>query len=161
MAQAKTLSDTELQRALDYTATTKAAVRNRAILLLTHWAGMRIGEVASVRYSDVLNADKQVLSEIHLAANQTKGSKSRVVLLSERMQQELAKYIAAHPPKDMNRPLFPTQRAFSTVCSVFMQRVLQLKMAATQEIKIDVYSQESKKKCSILKSCSGGSLVLA
>ena len=108
----KTLSDTELQRALDYTATTKAAVRNRAILLLTHWAGMRIGEVASVRYSDVLNADKQVLSEIHLAANQTKGSKSRVVLLSERMQHELAIYIAAHPPKDMNRPLFPTQRAY-------------------------------------------------
>ena len=71
MAQAKTLSDQELQRVLDYAATTKAAVRNRAILLLTHWAGMRIGEVASVRYSDVLNADKQVLSEIHLAANQT------------------------------------------------------------------------------------------
>ena len=69
MAQAKTLSDTELQRALDYAASTKAAVRNRAILLLTHWAGMRIGEVASVRYSDVLNADKQVLSEIHLAAD--------------------------------------------------------------------------------------------
>jgi integrase/recombinase XerD len=112
MAQAKTLSDQELQRALDYAASTKAAVRNRAILLLTHWAGMRIGEVASVRYSDVLNNDKQVLSEIHLAANQTKGSKSRVVLLSERMQQELAKYIAAHPPKDMNRPLFPTQRAY-------------------------------------------------
>ena len=111
MAQAKTLSDQELQRVLDYAATTKAAVRNRAILLLTHWAGMRIGEVASVRYNDVLNADKQVLSEIHLAANQTKGSKSRVVLLSERMQQELAKYIAAHPPKTMNRPLFPTQRA--------------------------------------------------
>jgi integrase/recombinase XerD len=111
MAQAKTLSDQELQRALDYTATTKAAVRNRAILLLTHWAGMRIGEVASVRYSDVLSSDNQVLSEIHLAANQTKGSKSRVVLLSEHMQQELAIYIAAHPPKDMNRPLFPTQRA--------------------------------------------------
>jgi len=53
MAQAKTLSDTELQRVLDYAATTKAAVRNRAILLLTHWAGMRVGEVASVRYSDV------------------------------------------------------------------------------------------------------------
>ena len=112
MAQAKTLSDQELQRALDYTATTKAAVRNRAILLLTHWAGMRIGEVASVRYSDVLSTDFQVLSEIRLSAAQTKGHKSRVVLLSERMQHELAIYIAAHPPKDMNRPLFPTQRAY-------------------------------------------------
>jgi len=112
MAQARTLTDAELDKALTYADTTKAALRNRAILLLTHLSGMRIGEVASVRYSDVLNADKQVLSEIHLAANQTKGSKSRVVLLSERMQHELAIYIAAHPPKDMNRPLFPTQRAF-------------------------------------------------
>jgi integrase/recombinase XerD len=111
MTQAKTLNDQELQKALDYAATTKAAVRNRAILLLTHLAGMRIGEVANVRYSDVLSSDNQVLNEIHLAANQTKGSKSRVVLLSERMQQELGKYIAAHPPKDINRPLFPTQRA--------------------------------------------------
>jgi len=106
MAQAKTLSDAELQRVLEYAATTKAAVRNRAILLLTHWAGMRIGEVASVRYSDVLNADKQVLSEIHLAANQTKGSKSRVCCI-RRMQHEIARYIAAHPPKDMNDPSFP------------------------------------------------------
>lgn len=112
MTQAKTLTEVELQKALDYAATTKAGLRNRTILLLTHWAGMRIGEVASVRYCDVLNADKQVLSEIHLSARQTKGSKSRMVLLSERMQQELARYIAVHPPKEMNRPLFATQRAF-------------------------------------------------
>jgi len=111
MAQARTLTDTELQRALDYAATTKAAVRNRTILLLTHWAGMRIGEVASVRYSDVLSTDLQVLTEIRLSAAQTKGNKSRTVLLSERMRTELRHYIAAHPPKDLHKPLFPTQRA--------------------------------------------------
>lgn len=111
MAQARTLNDDELEKALNYAATTKAGLRNRAILLLTHLAGMRIGEVASVRYCDVLSSDKQVLSEIHLAANQTKGSKSRVVLLSERMQAELAHYIAAHPPRDLTKPLFPTQRS--------------------------------------------------
>ena len=103
MAQARTLTDIELDRALEYAQTTKAAVRNRAILLLTHLAGMRIGEVASVRYCDVLSSDNKVLSEIHLRANQTKGNKSRVVLLSERMQAELTQYIA--------KPLFPTQRA--------------------------------------------------
>ena len=87
MAQARTLTDQELQRVLDFAATTKAAQRNRAILLLTHWAGMRIGEVASVRYSDVLSTDMQVLSEIRLNASQIKGYKSRTVLLSERMRE--------------------------------------------------------------------------
>ena len=84
MAQARTLTDIELERVLAFSATTKAARRNRTILLLTHWAGLRIGEVAAVRYSDVLSTDMQVLSEIRLSANQTKGSKSRVDLLSER-----------------------------------------------------------------------------
>ena len=111
MAQARALTDSELEKALSYTQTTKAALRNRTILLLTHLAGMRIGEVASVRYSDVLSTDMQVLKEIRLSAGQTKGSKSRVVLLSERMQAELAQYIAAHPPKDATKPLFRTQRA--------------------------------------------------
>ena len=111
MAQARTLTDIELDKVLTHANSTKAAVRNRAILLLTHWAGMRIGEVASVCYSDVLSTDNQVLNEIRLHATQTKGSKSRVVLLSERMRCELAQYIAAHPPKDATKPLFRTQRA--------------------------------------------------
>lgn len=111
MAQARALSDTELEKALNYAENTKAAARNRAILLLTHLAGMRIGEVANVRYCDVLSSDNQVLSEIYLRASQTKGNKSRVVLLSARMQAELAQYIAKCPPKDLTKPLFPTQRA--------------------------------------------------
>ena len=40
MAQARTLTDAELDKALAYAQTTKAGLRNRAILLLTHLAGM-------------------------------------------------------------------------------------------------------------------------
>lgn len=40
--QAKTLSERELQRLLEYVAKTKEPKRNRAILLLTHLAGMRL-----------------------------------------------------------------------------------------------------------------------
>jgi integrase len=57
MAKAKTFSSTELRRVLDYIATRKHAARNRAMLLLTHWGGMRVGEVAALRYCDVLNSD--------------------------------------------------------------------------------------------------------
>ena len=54
---------------------------------------MRIGEVAAVRVCDVLSSDGSVKVEIALNASQTKGDKGRVVLLSARMQAELAVYL--------------------------------------------------------------------
>jgi integrase/recombinase XerD len=111
MSQAKTLSDRELQRLLDYTNQTRFAKRNRTMLLLTHLAGMRIGEVAALRYCDVLTTDGLIRTEIFLSAEQTKGAKSREVLLSERMQAELSSYVLAHPCVDGKKPLFKTLRA--------------------------------------------------
>lgn len=108
--QAKTLSERELQRLLEFTAKTKSPKRNRAILLLTHLAGMRIGEVAAVRFCDVLAGDGSVKKEINLSATQTKGNASRTVLLNERMQAELAGYLQTVRVRDLKQPLFATQR---------------------------------------------------
>jgi len=109
--QAKTLNERELQRLLEYIAKTKSAKRNRAIVLLTHLAGMRIGEVAAVRVCDVLASDGTVRDEINLTAQQTKGSQSRTVLLSERMQAELAAYVQTVRVRDSKQALFATQRS--------------------------------------------------
>lgn len=57
MAQAKVLTTKELRRVLDHISTRPHAARNRAILLLTHWAAMRIGEVAALRIEDILGKD--------------------------------------------------------------------------------------------------------
>ena len=57
MAQAKTLSSAEIERVLAYVETRAHATRNRAMLLCTHMAGMRVGEVAALRICDVLGAD--------------------------------------------------------------------------------------------------------
>jgi integrase/recombinase XerD len=53
--QAKTLSAQELRRVLDYIATRKHAARNRALLMTTFLSGMRVGEVSSLRISDVVD----------------------------------------------------------------------------------------------------------
>ena len=106
MAKAKTFSSTELRRVLDYIATRKHAARNRAMLLLTHWGGMRVGEVAALRYCDVLNSDGTVKDEINLSAEQTKGKHSRTVFVSTKLHKEIAAYIAAHPMKDGEHALF-------------------------------------------------------
>jgi integrase/recombinase XerD len=109
--QAKTLNERELQRLLDYVAKTKQAKRNRTILLLTHLAGMRIGEVAALRVCDVLASDNTVRDEINLSAAQTKGKRSRSVLLNERMRGELASYMQTVKVTNPKQALFATQRS--------------------------------------------------
>lgn len=60
MAQARTFTTKELRHVLDHVATRPHAARNRLILLLTHWAGMRVGEVAGLLISDVIDEHKTV-----------------------------------------------------------------------------------------------------
>lgn len=73
MSQAKTFTSSDLEQVLSYAKTTKHAVRNRALLLITHWAGLRVGEVAALRVCDVCDEAMQVKSEIRLLPEQTKG----------------------------------------------------------------------------------------
>jgi integrase/recombinase XerD len=110
MAQAATLDAAQLQRVLDYLKTRRHYQRNRVMLLLTHWSMLRVGEVAALRYCDVLDADGGVRSETVLAAAQTKGDKSRRIWFNERMRGELAVYVTAHKPKNKTQRLFYTQR---------------------------------------------------
>ena len=79
MKQAKVLSDKEIKKVIDYIdAFDRHSERNRAIILLTHYCGMRVSEVASLFVSDVVN-DKGVINEvIHLTANQTKGTARQI-----------------------------------------------------------------------------------
>ena len=66
MPKARTLSSDELQVVLDYIATQKHAARNRCALLMTHWAGMRVGETSALTIADVLDATGKVRSQIYL-----------------------------------------------------------------------------------------------
>lgn len=110
MGKAKTFTATELRRVLDYIATRQHALRNRAMLLMTHWGGMRVGEVAALRFCDVLNSDGTVRTEINLSAEQTKGSHSRTVFLSTKLRKELAAYVASYTAADSSRAMFYTQK---------------------------------------------------
>ena len=110
MSQARVLNPQELRRVLDHVATRRHSTRNRAMLLLTHYAGMRVAEVAALRINDVLNGDSSIKGEVRLMPDQTKGKHARTVYLNERMQKELAQYIKAIKIKDVSKPLFYTQK---------------------------------------------------
>ncbi len=111
--QAKTLNQQELRRVLDYTATRKHSIRNRALVLTSFLSGMRVGEIASLRYSDVVSADGNIKNEIHLTAEQTKGNEGRTVFVNDRLRKELESYIATHKPINVNRKFFYSQKSTS------------------------------------------------
>ncbi len=117
--QAKVLNEKDFRKVLLYVAAHKHAARNKAMLLCTHFAGMRVGEVSALRLCDVLSSDGSILDEVRLSSSQTKGDRGRTVLLSKRLQQELHAYLLARFKlkdlkalllTDTTRALFCTQK---------------------------------------------------
>ena len=134
MSQARVLTEKELRKVLNFCNTQPHATRNRTMLLCTHMAGMRVGEVAALTVSDVLAMDGTVKEEIALSAQQTKGNKARTVLVPKKLRDELTSYLQqryglsnllAVTQTDTQRALFPTQknpkRGFTanTLCQLF------------------------------------------
>jgi integrase/recombinase XerD len=115
MAQAKTLTPTELDQVLAYVAQRRFALRNRVMLLTGFWSGMRVGEIASLSIGDVVNTDGSVKQEVRLTAEQTKGRHPRTVFLPQKLRDELQAYIDLRQPLNPKTPLFVTagRKAFS------------------------------------------------
>ena len=111
MAQAKTLSTAEIEQLLTHITTRKYAARNRSMMLLTHWAGLRIGEVACLRWSDVTTTDGLVKDEIRLLPDMTKGRHARTVFVSMRLREELAAYSEQARCVDRSYPFFASQKS--------------------------------------------------
>jgi integrase/recombinase XerD len=110
MGKAKTFSAQELRRVQDYIATRTHAQRNRAALMLTHLAGMRVGEVAALTWGDVVNAEGRVKEEIRLNADQTKGGHPRIVFISPKLHKELEAYVRSVKRRDADWAFFATQK---------------------------------------------------
>ena len=108
--QAKTITPQDMRRLLDFVAANKHGVRNRTMLLATHLAGMRVGEVASLRYGDVVNGEGEVRDQINLIPEQTKGRHARAVFVNAKFRRELEAYLASHPMHDAQDRLFYTQK---------------------------------------------------
>lgn len=111
MAQAKTLSTDDLATVLAYVGTRKHSTRNRCMILLTHYAGLRVGEVACLRWQDVVNADGSIKDEIRLLPDMTKGRHARTVFVSKKLREELLAYTQQAKFVDRSYPLFASQKS--------------------------------------------------
>ena len=111
MTQARALNAAEMEQVLTHVNAGRHAHRNRCFILLTHLAGMRVGEVASLRWIDVLTADGHIKEEIRLLPEMTKGKHARTVFISTRLRQELQRYADIYRRSaPLECPLFYSQK---------------------------------------------------
>ncbi|WP_439624022.1 tyrosine-type recombinase/integrase [Shinella sp.] len=126
MKQARVLTEIEFKRLLAVVALTKHAGRNRLALMLSHLAGLRVGEIATLTVRDVVDGDGMVREQLRLSAEVTKGGHARVVFLNEKLRREIEKHRSEwQQQRHVGMPLLLTQKrtAFSanTLCQLLGQ----------------------------------------
>lgn len=86
------LTDAELKRVLAVTAQGKHPARNRILVLLSHYAGLRVGEIAALTWGDLLEPGGEIARQFLLRAAHTKTNEARTVHVSAKLAGELAAY---------------------------------------------------------------------
>ncbi|SCA55417.1 Integrase [Candidatus Terasakiella magnetica] len=123
MKQAKVISPTEMRRLLAVVDAGKHPARNRVAIMLSYYAGLRVGEIAALKISDVFGSELNVKDQIQLKAAYTKGNKARVAFVSDKLKREIKSYLKTLSVINADRPFLLTQRntPFSpnTLCQLF------------------------------------------
>ena len=111
--QAKTLSNDEIRKVLDYVATRKHSERNRAMIYTIFNTGMRVSEVANLRFKDVVDSEGAIKREIRLCAEDTKTKEARIVFVNDKLHKELTRYVKLYKPLNTNVKFFYSQKRAS------------------------------------------------
>lgn len=94
LGKAKVPTDAELKRLISVTRAAANARRNGAILAVSYRLGLRACEISALRVRHVLGEDGRIRDECRLTESMTKGSKPRVVYLSNpAVRQALREYL--------------------------------------------------------------------
>ncbi len=128
MAQAKTLSKAELKRLFDVTRScSRYSERDLTMLQLTHYCGMRVGEVAALRIADVVDENYKVRTEIVLAAAITKSKRARRIFVPRQMHRQLQQYRnTLSSTSASNTHLFSTQKQSHFTANTLAQHLQRL-----------------------------------
>lgn len=148
MKHARIPSSTELDRLLAHIAAGSHSHRNRVIVMLSYQAGMRAGEIALLKWSDILSANGSVKSEIVLRKETTKSNDSRIVYVNKTLQKELTDYLNSFETlPNIKQPFVKTQKG-----SAFTSQTLRQMLAKLyQDAGIDGASSHSGRRAFITK----------
>ena len=103
----------------------KNSLRNKSILLASHFMGLRAKEMALLKIGDMYDFQNKILRDtIRLLAAYTKGNKYReVFLLDSNARKILLEYILARPDAAPDAPLFLSQKLTPFTANT-MQRMI-------------------------------------
>ena len=93
MKQARILTKSEFKRVLAVIDSNKYSQRNRAVLYLSFYAGLRACEIAALRLHDVIDDERQIKSQIVLEKHMTKGNERQRVMVNSSLRKALQKYV--------------------------------------------------------------------
>ena len=96
-------------------------LRDRAMVYLMLYAGLRVGEVAGLTSADITLPDEQE-APIRLRVL-GKGRKERIAYLCPHGYQPLADYLQAHPPVTPQEPLFRTRLGSAVTVAGIQERI--------------------------------------
>jgi integrase/recombinase XerD len=131
MRQAQVLTDKDKQRILAFVAKQSFPARNRAMLMLSWLAGMRVGEIAALTFGDVISRNGEIRRQIQLSAQQTKGNEARTVHIGTQLQQELLNYTNTYKTTPhIQLPFIPSKTGKPFSPNGLCQRFIQLYVGA-------------------------------
>lgn len=123
MKQARVPTEAEFKRLVALASQGRYGPRNRAALMLSYLAGLRVGEIAALRWGDLLDGPGKVREQLRLSAAMTKGGHARVVFMNARLRREVEQFRSSLSESPVaSQPVLITQKrsAFSanTLCQL-------------------------------------------
>jgi integrase/recombinase XerD len=112
MKQAPVLTDAQVKKLLKMTSATRHSARNRLVIILSYYVGLRACEIASLKVGDVLDGEGNIKDTVLLTKDMTKGSKANSVYLSDFVQKEIKRYLESNAERlvTLKSPLIYSQR---------------------------------------------------
>ena len=124
MRQAQTLNEAQFRRILHYCRSRRHPVHDTTIFMVSFYAGLRAKEIAALKLGDVFDEAGAVREQFILGADQSKGGQRRTVYLNQRLRKALAKYAKSKCLRELDRPLFESQKgghfSANTMCQLFL-----------------------------------------
>ncbi|MDA9185516.1 site-specific integrase, partial [Gammaproteobacteria bacterium] len=112
MKQAPVLKDEQVKRLLKTTRITRHSTRNRLVIILSYYVGLRACEIASLKFGDVVDGEGNIKDTVLLTKSMTKGNSANSVYLSEFVKKEIEKYLESNTERlvTLKSPLIYSQR---------------------------------------------------
>lgn len=122
MKQARVPTDAEFRRLVAVATQGRHGPRNRAALMLSYLAGLRVGEIAALRWGDLVDGEGRVHEQLRLSATVTKGGYARVVFMNARLRREIEQFRSSliDAPRAL-QPVLITQKRSAFSANVLTQ----------------------------------------